>query len=161
MKISRSYLLGLGSGLILSALIAMVVPPVSINIAGDSTANQGNNQKANEETNQENDQDNYQDGNISGNENQGGQAPPNSTPANTNEQQESIDKPESTAVFTIPSGSTADKIADLLLAESWISSKEEFLDLVKERNLASRFRTGSFELSQGMSAEEILEKLIP
>lgn len=163
MKISRSYLMGLGSGLILSALIAMVVPPVSINFAGDLPANQGipsgnlpNSENQGNATSQDSSENSGMPeegslGNNSESNSESGKVTPDDSQSNS----------QPTKLFTIPSGSTADRIADLLIAEEWISSKEEFLDLVKEKNLASRFRAGSFELTEGMNPGEILEQLVP
>lgn len=160
MKISRSYLLGLGSGLILSALIAMVVPPLSINFGGALPVSQVSpNEDVPNVDNQGNEASQGRPGNpgesinldSKGNQDTGGVQDPS----------ENSGMPGDTKLFTIPSGSTADRIADLLLAEEWVSSKEEFLDIVVERNLASRFRAGSFELTQSMNMEEILEQLVP
>ncbi|HHY27966.1 MAG TPA: endolytic transglycosylase MltG [Desulfitobacterium dehalogenans] len=167
MKLSRSYLLGLGSGLILSALLAMVVPPVSINFAGSSPPEQtgpGRNTPGNEN---QGDVPSQGEGENKDGNNQG--LPENPMTSETGEnplQNSGINSgspsgADSEKTFAIPSGSTADKIADLLLAEGWISSKEEFLNLVKQKNLAGRFRAGSFGLSEGMDTEEILKKLIP
>ncbi|MGE4274317.1 MAG: ABC transporter substrate-binding protein [Desulfitobacterium sp.] len=171
MKISRSYVLGLGSGLILSALIAMVMPPLSINLSDGTPAaqqttnpnpNGADNEKANGSgsgnssvTDSENsDATRSQDQQISENQGKESDAPP--VEDNANPEPTDI----ATALFIIPAGSTADRIADLLLAEGWIASKEEFLNLVKERGLASKFRAGSYELSQEMNTEEILGQLI-
>ncbi|WP_019849434.1 endolytic transglycosylase MltG [Desulfitobacterium sp. PCE1] len=173
MKLSRSYLLGLGSGLILSALLAMVIPPVSINFAGSSPPEQtgpGRNTPGNENQGEVPSQGEGEnkDGNNQGlpenpvKPDETGENPvqnPDTNSRNPSSADAENDKP--TQTFVIPSGSTADKISDLLLAEGWISSKEEFLNLVKQKNLAGRFRAGSFELSEGMDTEEILKKLIP
>ncbi|SHN49882.1 endolytic transglycosylase MltG [Desulfitobacterium chlororespirans] len=174
MKLSRSYILGLGSGLILSALLAMVIPPVGISFAGSSPPEQTG-----------------KGGNTPGSENQGEVPNPGEgenkegsnnptlpeNPVTSDETGENpaqnqgmnsgspssadAEKEKPTQTFVIPSGSTADRIAGLLLAEGWISSKDEFLDLVKQKNLAGRFQAGSFELIQGMDMEEILKQLIP
>ncbi|MEA5024318.1 hypothetical protein SDC9_09429 [bioreactor metagenome] len=159
MKLSRSYILGLASGLILSALLAMVIPPVSINFAGSSPPEQTG-----------------PDGNTPGSESQGEVPDPGEdenregnnnpelpeNPVKPDETGENpVQNPQPSQTFVIPSGSTADRIAGLLLDEGWISSKDEFLDLVKQKNLAGRFQAGSFELIQGMDMEEILKQLIP
>jgi cell division protein YceG involved in septum cleavage len=63
-------------------------------------------------------------------------------------------------IFTIPAGASAEKIADLLVNDHWITNKEEFLSFVTQKKLASKFQAGSFELTSGMSLEEIVNQLI-
>ncbi len=159
MKLSRSYILGLASGLILSALLAMVIPPVSINFAGSSPPEQtgpGGNTPGSESQGKVPDP--GEDENRE--ENNNPELPEN--PVKPDETGENpVQNPQPSQTFVIPSGSTADRIAGLLLDEGWISSKDEFLDLVKQKNLAGRFQAGSFELIQGMDMEEILKQLIP
>ncbi|AGA68084.1 putative periplasmic solute-binding protein [Desulfitobacterium dichloroeliminans LMG P-21439] len=154
MKISRSYVLGLGSGLILSALIAMVMPPLSINLSEDTPpAQQTTNPNPNVSESENPSAESSQDQNTSESEGEESAKPPT-------EDTPKVESKDATAPFMIPAGSTADRIADLLLAEGWIASKEEFLNLVKEGGLASKFRAGSYELSQEMNTEEILDQLI-
>lgn len=157
MKVSRSYLLGLGSGLILSALLAMVIPSVGINFAGGlapaQVAPDPNPQGSETPANSGTDENATQDSDLNS----------ESPSSNAEKEQSNLDDESNTQIkktLVIPRGSTADRIANLLLAEGWIASKEEFLDLVKKENLASRFRAGSFELTEGMSNQEILEQLI-
>lgn len=160
MKLSRSYILGLGSGLILSALLVMVIPPVGISFAGSSppeqTGSGGNTsggEKQQDEVSNPGEGDNKEGSNTP-------ELPEN--PVKPDEMGENpVQNPQPTETFVIPSGSTADRIAGLLLAEGWIASKDEFLDLVKQKNLAGRFQAGRFELIQGMDMEEILKQLIP
>lgn len=139
MKFSRSYLLGLGSGLILSALIAMVIPAGNIKFNEETTP--VNNQEASRQDTQNNEF------------------------LTEKPETENLEVKEGlspvTKVFIIPAGATAEKIANLLLEEGWISHKEEFLNLVKQKNLASKFQVGSYELTQGMSVEEVINQLIP
>lgn len=148
MKLSRSYVLGLGSGLILSALLAMLLPFGNIHF-GEAPGVIKN-------------QDAVSSG--SSNSNTNAVIPPKEKPAisssalaSSNEKSINIgDK----GTLIIPTGSSAEKIADLLLKERWIASKEEFLNLVKQRNLASKFKAGSFEFTRGMGIEEIANQLI-
>lgn len=138
MKFSRSYLLGLGSGLILSALIAMVIPAGNIKFSEETT--QVNNQEVSLQDTQNNEF------------------------LNEKPETENLEVKERlspvTKVFIIPAGATAEKIANLLVEEGWITNKEEFLNFVKQKNLASKFQVGSYELTQGMSVEEIINQLI-
>ncbi len=162
MKLSRSYVMGLGSGLILSALLAMLLPSVTINFGEkqglaknqDITQPGGTNSNSNAVTPSE-------------------QKPVTGTAAEKiSEEKPSVVGSTSSSnglkstdlvnkgIFIIPAGASAEKIADLLLNESWITSKEEFLTYVKQKNLASKFRAGSFELSRGNTVEEIVNQLI-
>jgi len=144
MKLSRSYVLGLGSGLILSALIAMLLP--SGNILFGETPGPINNQVAD------------QSGSANNSMNSVTPSDEKSKAEKTVMEKTSEENPSSTLI--IPSGASAEKIADVLLKERWITSKEEFLTLVKQKNLASKFKAGSFELTRGMGIEEIANQLI-
>ncbi len=165
MKISRSYLLGLGSGLILSALLAMIMPPVTINFGSKPPPQQGANQG--EQLDNQGEQGGVvgEEGDTQGEAEKGtqgedtSQGESESTTGKT-DMIENEDGDTDKETFVIPRGSTATQIANLLLNEGWISSKEEFIEIVGEKNLASRFRAGTFQLSKDMSIEEILSELI-
>lgn len=144
MKLSRSYVLGLGSGLILSALIAMLLPPGNIHFG--EASGPINNQVA------------AQSGSANNGMNSVTPAGEKSKAEKTVMEKTGEENPSS--ALTIPSGASAEKIADLLLEERWITSKEEFLTLVKQKNLASKLKAGSFELTRGMGIEEIFNQLI-
>lgn len=162
MKLSRSYVMGLGSGLILSALLAMLLPSVTINFGAKPGLAKN--------------QDITQPGGTTSNANAvnpSEQKPMTGTAAEKPTEEKSpvassasaSNSPKSTnlenkGIFMIPAGASAEKIADLLLNENWITSKEEFLTLVKQKNLASKFRAGSFELTRGKTVEEIVNQLI-
>lgn len=166
MKISRSYLMGLGSGLILSALIALIIPPITINFGSTSPPSQQNvtqgEQGTNgedtnlEETNQEeSNQEETNQGTVDGDNGKNN----NEVGAEKDSEVEKDIEGEKEP-FVIPRGSTASQIADLLLKEGWISSKEEFMAVVKEKDLATKFRAGTYQLSRGLEIEEILAELI-
>lgn len=148
MKLSRSYVMGLGSGLILSALLAMLLPSVTIDFGGGTNSNTNAVTSSEQKPVTGTVAEKTTEGKSSG----VGSASVSNTPKAT----DLVNKD----VFIIPTGASAEKIADLLLSENWITSKEEFLTLVKQRNLASKFRAGSFELTRGKAVEEIVNQLI-
>lgn len=147
MKLSRSYVLGLGSGLILSALIAMLLPLGNIHFGETlgviSMTPTGEKSRAENSTTEKT--------------TEGNPALPNLTAVSANEKSTDLGNK---GTFSIPAGASAEKIADLLLSERWITSREGFLTHVKERNLASKFKAGSFELSRTMGIEEIVTQLM-
>lgn len=148
MKLSRSYVLGLGSGLILSALIAMLLPLGNIHF-GEAPGVIKN-------------QDVAQSGNPGSDTNAA--IPPEEKPAipsspSAGTHQKLTDLGDK-GTLIIPAGASAEKIADVLLSERWITSREEFLTLVKQKDLARTFKAGSFELSRTMGIEEIINQLI-
>lgn len=163
MKLSRSYVLGLGSGLILSALIAMLLPFGNIYFgeAPGTTKNQETSQSgsSNSDTNSVTQPEEKSMAEKSATEKTTEEKPviPNSASASTNEKSTDLgDK----GTLIIPAGASAEKIADLLLSERWITDKKGFLTLVEQKNLASKFKAGSFELIRGMGSEEIVNQLI-
>lgn len=179
MKISRSYLMGLGSGLILSALIALIMPPITINFGSNPPSQQNvsqgeqgvNREESNqEETNQEEtNQEETNQGTVDGDNGEGkgsnGEAPgldkENNNEAGAEKDSEiKKDTEGEKEPFVIPRGSTASQIADLLFKEGWISSKEEFMAVVEERNLATKFRAGTYQLTRGLDIVELLAELI-
>ncbi|MDI6813224.1 MAG: ABC transporter substrate-binding protein [Desulfitobacteriaceae bacterium] len=149
MKLSRQYLLGLGSGLILSALISLVFPSISV-LMGHGSGEGGT---AASRT-----------GSLVP-----GAAPPSGTSPSgdsvvplpsvsfgTPSQADKISSRE----FMIPGGASAEKIASLLLAQGFITNKKAFLDAVEKKRAASRFQAGTFTLGENLSAEEIVDALL-
>lgn len=178
MKISRSYLLGLGSGLILSALIAMVLPQGTIRLG--NTPLPSENQAAVKPDSLAGAADPGQASSADQNSS-GSKEPLTGNPSNAKEypatgsnpaksgsvvnseaasQVKQAGSPENKEEFIIPAGATAEKIADLLVGGGFITKKEEFLAYVKEKKLESKFNRGSFQLSKNMSVEEIVGQLI-
>lgn len=142
MKLSRQYLLGLGSGLILSALIALL-----FNALSPESWNTGETKIAQQNSSIEN----------SSKEN-------SSEPASLSPQEDVAVAPEKAAPvqksFVIPAGASAERIAQLLQTEGWIQNKEEFITQVKAQKLEKRFVAGSYELKAGLSVENIIHQLI-
>ena len=148
MKISREYLLGLGSGLILSALLILIFPPTLSKTSGDKNNSDTAAAKSTAVT----------------------ASPPSQTsePSTPTAQTSSVDKEKSSSETTaqvkknivIPPGSSADKIAQLLQNEGLIQKKEDFMAVVKAKKLESRFKAGSYELLTGLSLEDLVNQLI-
>ncbi len=142
MKLSRQYLLGLGSGLILSALISLVFPPVSVLMGhgsgegGTAASTVGNTVP--------------KTASSAGPSHSGNAVAASPSDNSRNGSRE----------FTIPSGASAEKIADLLKAQGFISDKKAFLDAVEKKRAASRFQAGTFTLVEKQSAEEIVDALL-
>ncbi|NMA68428.1 MAG: endolytic transglycosylase MltG [Desulfitobacterium sp.] len=162
MKISRSYLMGLGSGFILSALIALIMPPITINFGSTPSPPQqgviqeeeGANQKEPNQPNQDepNEEESNQ-GTLDGVKGEGEAGAEKNIEAEKDAEGEK-------GTFVIPRGSTASQVAELLFEEEWISSKEEFMAVVEEKNLARKFRAGTFQLTKGLNIDELLDELI-
>lgn len=148
MKFSREYLLGLGSGLILSALLLFIFPPTLSKTLGDKNTSDPAAAKSTAVTASPSSQ-------TSG----------SSTPT---AQTSSVDKEKSSKETTaqvkknivISPGTSADKIAQLLQTEGLIQKKEDFMAFVKAKKLESRFKAGSYELQTGLSLEDLVNQLI-
>ena len=133
-KLSRSFLLGLGSGFILSASIAVVfiVLPDKQEPIENSTVNI--------------------------------QAPKEEDSVNQNSEvnteQDHAEDPNT--LFTISQGDNASDIANHLVKEQWIKSEEKtnFLNFIHENKLAKKFKVGNYKLVPGLTIEEIVNRLI-
>lgn len=153
MKVTRSYWLGLGSGLILSAMLTLiispqqgqavipqelsVVPPVKQQATTQPIA-RGGEQADPLPTAQPP---------VSNQISQG--QPPNT--------QSSIQIEQN---FIIPKGASSERIADLLVAQGFIKDKESFLVGVHQMGVERQFRAGTFTLSLGLTSEELITRLL-
>jgi hypothetical protein len=153
MRVTRSYWLGLGSGLILSAMLSLVissqqgtaviqqeltsVPPVKQDattqpLAGGEQADPPSTAQPSESTTQ----------------------PSQGTLSNTQ---------SSTQVerqFIIPKGASSERIADMLVVQDFIKDKESFLMDIRQMGVERQFRAGTFTLSLGLTSEEVIRRLI-
>ena len=144
MKVTRSFWFGLGSGLILSAMLMMVLSPLH----GQAVVS-GASPQADTGVKQE---------------------PLNPTvpvkPSETTQPLQEVKPPvnqSTTSIerqFVIPKGASAERIADLLLAQGFITDKEAFLVGAHHLGVESRFSAGTFNLSAGLSPEELIHRLI-
>ncbi|HBP64224.1 MAG TPA: ABC transporter substrate-binding protein [Desulfosporosinus sp.] len=141
MKVTRTYWLGLGSGLILSAMIALVLSPEqgqAVTLPTPSPVPSVQQQETTQPLAQPS-----QD------------QPPN-TPSST-----LTPTPTTTAQdFIIPKGTSSEKIADLLVAQGFIKDKASFLESVHQMGVESKFRAGTFTLSLGLTTEELIRRLL-
>jgi hypothetical protein len=161
MKFSRSYLFGLGSGLILSAFIAMVLPSVSVNNSNTveaasvrETAQVPKAQEMVKPSDSAHSQSLVEKPSLEKTKEEMAVTPP------TPKSNQQLVNTENEGILTIPAGASAEKIADILLSEGWIRTKEEFLVFVKEGSYASKFKAGKFKLSRGMDIQDIVKELI-
>ncbi len=63
-------------------------------------------------------------------------------------------------VVDIPEGSTAKKIAQILIDKNLIRNKRVFLSNVKNTEKAEKIKAGKYKFSQNMSNDQIIDKLI-
>ncbi|WP_425805335.1 endolytic transglycosylase MltG [Desulfitobacterium sp. Sab5] len=145
MKFSREYLLGLGSGLILSALLLLIFPPAFTNTLADKNSSDAAASKATAV--KENPPDQTSESSAQ-------------TTANAQEKTSSENAAQVKKNIVISPGTSADKIAQLLQTEGLIQKKEDFMAFVKAKKLESRFKAGSYELQTGLSLEDLVNQLI-
>jgi len=147
MKVTRSYWLGLGSGLILSAMLTLLISPnlkqpvkpqesSSIPIVKQ----QGTTQSLPKDTKQA-------DPSLAVQPPQG-KSPNNQSPTQIEQK------------FSIPSGASSEQIADLLFTQGFIKDKASFLSTAHQMEIESKFRAGTFTLSQGLTSKELINRLL-
>ena len=137
MKVSRSYLLGLGSGLILSAMLILLFPPLQ----GQAVIPQVQAPPTNTGTPKQPTLPQAKNGN---------QAVPSETPSPTPTEKS----------FTIPKGASAQKIADLLVAQGFIKDQASFLESAHQLGVERQFRARTLNLSLGLSPAELIQRLL-
>ena len=148
MKVTRSYWLGLSSGFVLSAMLALVISPLQGQALSLQTShslqtpqNQQNQSSASSLSSQD--------------------ALPNVGPTHTvqapplNAQNSQIERS-----FVIPEGTSSERIADLLVAQGLIKDKVAFLEKAHQMGVESKFRAGTFNLSLGLTPEELIHRLV-
>ena len=152
MKVTRSYWLGLSSGFILSAMLALVISPLS----GQALSLQNPNPLQTPQNSQT--QENQSSTST--------MTPPN-TFSNSSAAQtvqgpplnpQNASKIEQN--FVIPHGSSSERIADLLVAQGLIKDKVAFLQKAHQMGVESKFRSGTFNLSLGLTPEELINRLV-
>ena len=190
MKINRSYLMGLGTGLILSAVLTVIIPLQQLNpvVAGNSGKNTaGNSMEDTPLTGSllaEIGQDN---GKAQGNDAVASSTIPSVSGAQTVTPSSGIDSgpaagatvsPNSTTSgtagspvpsvpapgrqsFQVPAGASAERIAGDLVRQGLLVDKNQFLDAVVKKGVAGKFQAGMFDLSPGFGVDDLINKLIP
>lgn len=137
MKVTRAYWLGLGSGLILSAMLTIVISPQQGQVVVPQTPSsvppikqQATTQSLAVETKQAD------------------PLPTATSPVSTQRN------------FTIPKGASSERIADLLVAQGLIKDKGSFLVGVHQIGVESQFKAGTFTLSLDLTTEELIRRLL-
>jgi len=150
MKVTRSYWLGLGSGLILSAMLTLVITPQQgqavIQPEPSSVSPEATTPPITKE---------------------GIQADTPSTTQPSVSTQLSPDQPNNTQSPTqiersiiIPNGASSERIADLLVAQGYIKDKASFLAEAHQMEVERQFRAGTFTMTLGLTTEEVIRRLI-
>lgn len=141
MKVTRSYWLGLGSGLILSAMLTLVISPQQGQavIPQEPAPVPPVEQQATTQP--------LAQPSVSTQPSQG--QPPNTQSSTQIEQN-----------FIIPKGASSEQIADLLVAQGFIKDKESFLVSAHQMGVESQFRAGTITLSLGLTSEELINRLL-
>jgi hypothetical protein len=149
MKVMRSYWLGLGSGLILSAMLMLVVSLQQVQTViphEPSSVKQEATPPPTEQTKQPDSQTAAQ-----------------STGKTQLVQDSPINTLSSTQIewpFVIPDGSSTEQIAELLVAQGFLKDKEKFLESAHQKGVESKFRAGTFTLSLGLTTDELIQRLL-
>ncbi len=153
MKVTRSYWLGLGSGLILSAMLTLafsqqgqvLLPQGQELSAGQGVNNPETTPSQSEET-QQSDPSPFV------------QTPDEPQPQNLPSEIQTSSQVE--REFVIPKGASAEKIAKLLLSQDFINDEAAFLELVHQMKVERQFRAGTFSLSLGLNEEALIGQLL-
>ena len=157
MKVSRSYWFGLGSGLILSAMLTLIISPTHVATSAASQTKQTESQ-----TSASSGADSGFEKGSQTQSTQEASAQGNSAQV----QSQSVQTPSSAQSpaqagqsFVVTKGSTAEDIADSLLAQGWITDKQSFLTQVQNLGAGNKFMPGTFTLINGLTPEEIIRRL--
>lgn len=143
MKVTRSYWLGLGSGLILSAMLTLVVSSQH----GQAVIPQEPSSSTPVEKQETTESLPTTQTSITTEPSQ--VQPPNTQKFKQIEQG-----------FVVPKGASTERIADLLIGQGFIKDKESFLMNAHEMGVESQFKEGRFTLSLGLTTEELIGRLI-
>lgn len=146
MKVSRSYLLGLGSGFILSAMLAVLITPLQGQVLSPKPSSTQIPQTAQARTTQTPPKSGTQQASSAG-----------------NETQEALSKVELSSIehdFVIPQGSSLEWIANQLVAQGLVKNKDDFLTVAHQMGVEVKFKAGTFKLSLGLTPEEVIRRLL-
>ncbi len=149
MKITRDYILGLGSGLVICALIIFALQLSGLGVVtANSRETAGQNLSSQEQTTESE---------VNSNDNR---ASGNKTATDTNAVNTASAAPSQEIRFTVPFGSSASSISYLLEQQGIITDKQAFIDAAGRLNASNKFQTGTFALQKGLSVYEIIGILI-
>lgn len=137
--LNRDFLVGLGLGFIMSALILSFIPPVS---GVQLTEREGHAIKSSETSKQP--------------------GLPVALDSETDLAVQSSGQPagKDGITVTVSAGATSEDIAALLKEAGLIPNEREFLQLVDKYGAHAKFQVGDYVIPQGASQKEILETLI-
>ncbi|MFZ3102144.1 MAG: hypothetical protein WA131_10430 [Desulfitobacteriaceae bacterium] len=188
MRITRSYLLGVGSGLMLSLLFSISLSAIGLQDFSQLSKLVGLS-KQNQPTSQENALSQPSQGlTVETSDSKGlGSVPTNSTvpsiiattlstatstptvptapavPSTTSPKEPSIVKEAIQPLerqFVIPNGVSSERIAELLSGQGYITDRMKFLELVDKRGVAGKFQPGTYNLLPRLSYDEVLNRLM-
>ena len=152
MKVTRSYWLGLSSGFILSAMLALVISPLqgqALSLQNPTTLQTPQNSQTQE------------------NKSPTSPMTPQNAFSNASSahtvQDPSLNTQNATKIelnFVIPQGASSERIADLLVAQGLIKDKVAFLEKAHQMGVESKFRAGTFNLSRGLTPKELINRLV-
>lgn len=190
MKITRSYLLGVGSGLMLSVLFAISLPAIGlqdfsqlsklVGLSKPTSSQTAQPSNQNQPTPQENAISQPSQGLTAGTPDSKGLGsgksdvskgniktpivPNNPTVPNTpNPKEPSILTVATQPLekqFVIPNGVGSERIAELLVSQGLVTNKAQFLETIEKRGVAGKFQVGTFNLSPGLTPDEVLNRLL-
>lgn len=156
MKVARSYWLGLGSGLILSAMLTLVISPYQ----GQTSASKET--VPNQPVKQQSSQSLTATGKSS--DTAANDKPVSPQPSQVQPSQMTPPSPPSVDQterdFVIPAGASADRIAELLVDQGFIKDKTSFLASAHNLKADSKFQSGTFTLTVGLTPEELIHRLL-
>jgi len=157
MKNKRLFLLGIGTGLIIAALLLVMMDIPSFQAVAQQNAGQNSLQNPIPNTNQNSQQsgDTQQSGDAQQSGVQGihGEEPSQEPSSAQN------DSPN-TKVIVVHPGMTSYDIARLLESENLIDDKEKFDAYIYEQGAAYRLQTGRYVMQVGWDYAQILAKLL-
>lgn len=137
MKVTRAYWLGLGSGLILSAMLTLVISPQQGQVVVPQTPTSVPPLKQQATTQP-----------LAVETKQADPLPASIPPVSTQQN------------IIIPKGASSERIADLLVAQGLIKDKGSFLMGVHQMGVESQFKAGTFTLSLDLTMEELIRRLL-
>jgi len=143
----RPLLIGIGIGLIISSMLLAV-----ISISGAFTPAVA---QRTQQTERDTDKPETE---LKENNNSETELKEKNNPVNVNEVNEINSM--NTVTVTIPSGSTAQVIAEIMFNQDLISDENAFLEKVKEREVAGKFKAGEFELEKEQDIDKLIDRLL-
>ncbi|EGW39828.1 endolytic transglycosylase MltG [Desulfosporosinus sp. OT] len=158
MKVTRSYWLGLGSGLILSAMLALVITPLQGQAVGSQETSSASLAKQ-QTTTQPFVAGAKQTDSLSEPQPSAAIQPPASTQPSQGQSPNPQTSTQIEQKFIVPKGASSEQIAELLLAQGFIKDKDSFLVVAHQLGVESKFRAGAFTLSPGLTSEELIHRL--